>query len=108
MHTLPVIEKNAKKMANFSEDNRLISLALVGLGAILILVGPSLSGTADTLGVWCHHGVKFSATNLFHDLAQEFAWMTSQHCPYCYLGAALIGIGIATGLVPSASEGRPN
>jgi hypothetical protein len=94
MRTFQAVSNSVDKKPIFSIENQLLALALVGIGALLIAFGPYLSGTAQTLGSWCHHGAGFSAKGAI----QELVWMASQHCGYCYLGAAMIGIGIATGL----------
>ncbi len=84
----------AEKKPIASTDSRLASLALIVLGALFIALGPWLSGDVQTLGSWCRHGASFSAQGLLQDLI----WMATQHCAYCYIGAAMIGVGIATGL----------
>ena len=75
-------------------ETRIIALALISVGALLIAIGPWLSGSTQALGGWCQHATNFSARGLL----QELSWIASQHCGYCYLGAAMIGIGTATGL----------
>ncbi len=88
------VSDRAQKNQNISINNDVLAIALVGVGALLIAAGPYLSGTSQTLGSWCHHAAGFSAQSWFQDLI----WLAGQHCGYCYLGAAMIGIGIATAL----------
>ncbi|MCZ8209345.1 MAG: hypothetical protein ACK5XZ_02675 [Hyphomonadaceae bacterium] len=95
MSTIQAITNKATKMPIFSKDHRILVLALVSLGGVLIALGPWLSGTPQSLGTWCHHAASFGAQFSIQDLI----WMANQHCSYCYLGAAMIGIGIATGLL---------
>ncbi len=94
MRTNQAVSKRATKNPIISVNNPTLALALISLGLFLIKLGPWLSGTSQTVGSWCHHGAAFSA----HGLIQDLVWMASQHCGYCYLGAALVGIGMATGL----------
>ncbi|GBF57052.1 hypothetical protein PbB2_00711 [Candidatus Phycosocius bacilliformis] len=90
-----------EKMAKItikSDKTQPLSLALIGLGAIFVLAGPWLSGDAESLSqalsTWCQHGATNSPQGLWQALVQE----ASRHCAYCYLGAAMIGTGLATGL----------
>lgn len=94
MHTLQEISDPAIKKPNISTSNQLLAVSLIGVGSLLIGLGPYLSGTSHQLVGWCHHAAGLSAQGLF----QELVWMASQHCAYCYLGAAMVGLGIATGL----------
>ncbi len=94
MRTIQVTTEQATDKTNILGETRIIALALMGVGTLLIALGPWLSGSTQSLGSWCHHTASFSARGL----AQELTWLASQHCGYCYLGAAMIGIGIATGL----------
>lgn len=95
--SMPIIQATTDQAAEKStilEETRFIALALISAGALLIAFGPWLSGSTQSLGSWCQHATSFSA----HGLLQALSWMASQHCGYCYIGAAMIGIGIATGL----------
>lgn len=94
MRTFQAVSGSADKKPIFSIENQLLALALAGIGTLLIAFGPYLSGTTQILASWCHHDAGFSAKGAI----QELVWVASQHCPYCYLGAAMIGIGIATGM----------
>jgi hypothetical protein len=94
MRKLPATTEQATEKQVILVNNQPIALALISLGAVLIYLGPWLSGTSETLGSWCHHAAAFSAQGL----VQELIWVASQHCGYCYLGAAMIGIGLATGV----------
>ena len=95
--SMPIIQattdQGAEK-ATVLNETRFIALALISVGALLIAIGPWLSGSTQSLGAWCQHATSFSARGLL----QELSWIASLHCSYCYLGAAMIGIGIATGL----------
>lgn len=94
MHTFLENTDQAEKNPVATTDSRLVSLALIVLGALFIALGPWLSGDVQTLGSWCRHGASISAQGLLQDVI----WMATKHCAYCYLGAAIIGVGIATGL----------
>lgn len=94
MRTIQATTDQAAEKSTILDETRIIALALINVGAPLIAIGPRLSGSTQSLGAWCQHAASFSA----HGLLQELSWMASQHCGYCYLGAAMIGIGIATGL----------
>jgi hypothetical protein len=95
--SMPIIQattdQGAEK-ATVLNETRFIAVALISVGALLIAIGPWLSGSTQSLGSWCQNTANFSARGLL----QELSWIASQHCGYCYLGAAMIGIGIATGL----------
>lgn len=94
MRTFPKITDKAAQKLYIPGENRIIGLAIISIGAVLIALGPWLAGTPHTLGSWCYHAAAFSAQGL----AKQLVWMASQHCGYCYLGAAMIGIGSTTGL----------
>lgn len=94
MRTFLRITDQATEKSYIWDENRLIALAIISVGAALIALGPWLTGTPNTLGSWCHHPEAFSARGF----AKELVWMASQHCGYCYLGAAMIGIGSVTRL----------
>ena len=94
MRTFLSITDQASEKLNISDENRIIALAIISVGAVLIAFGPWLAGTPPTLGSWCHHAATFSARGF----AKELVWMASQHCGYCYIGAAMIGVGFATTL----------
>lgn len=94
MHTLQEIRDLPIKKPTLSISNQLLALLLIGVGSLLIGLGPYLSGTSYQLVGWCHHGQGLSAQGLF----QELVWMARQHCAYCYLGAAMVGISVAIGL----------
>lgn len=94
MPTIQATNDQAAEKSNILDGTRIIALALISVGALLIAIGPWLSGSTQSLGSWCQHAASFSARGLL----QELSWIASQHCGYCYLGAAMIGIGIATGL----------
>ncbi|MEN9855791.1 MAG: hypothetical protein RL186_557 [Pseudomonadota bacterium] len=68
----------------------LASAALLILGTLAIWFGPTLSGYGAVQGSWCH-------TNLMGPMAgvADLMWAATQHCPYCYLGAAMIGAAFA-------------
>lgn len=67
----------------------LSSVMLIALGACLIWLGPSLSGFGALNGAWC----SASDPSVIAQL-NNFVWQATQHCPYCYIGAAFIGLGI--------------
>jgi len=94
MRKIQAITVQATDKSTILDETRIIALALISVGALLIAIGPWLSGSTQSLGSWCQHATSFSA----HGMLQELTWLASQHCGYCYLGAAMIGIGIATGL----------
>lgn len=94
MRTIQATTDQAAEKSTILDETRIIALALISVGTLLIAIGPWLSGSTQSLDVWCQHAASFSARGLL----QELSWMASQHCGYCYLGAAMIGIGIATGL----------
>jgi hypothetical protein len=94
MRTIQATTDQAAEKSTILDETRIIALALISVGALLIAIGPWLSGSTQSLGAWCQHATSFSARGLL----QELSWLASQHCGYCYLGAAMIGIGIATGL----------
>jgi hypothetical protein len=94
MRTFLRITDQATEKSYIWDEDRLIVPAIISVGAALIALGPWLTGTPSTLGSWCYHPEAFSAQGF----AKELVWMASQHCGYCYLGAAMIGIGSATRL----------
>ncbi|MFN7673983.1 MAG: hypothetical protein ACK5OV_01045 [bacterium] len=94
MRTFKAITDQATEESPILHDNRIIALALISVGALLIALGPWLAGTSQTLGSWCHHAVGISAQSLL----RELIWIASEHCGYCYIGAMMIGTGIATGV----------
>jgi hypothetical protein len=94
MRTIQATTDQATEKSTILDETRIIALALISVGALLIAIGPWLSGSTQSLGTWCQHAAGFSARGLL----QELSWMASQHCGYCYLGASMVGIGIATGL----------
>lgn len=64
---------------------------LVAIGMVLIWLGPSLSGLGALRSAWCSSGETTWMTQL-----SGLAWLATQHCPYCYLGVALIVAGGAS------------
>ena len=94
MPTIQATNDQAAEKSNILDGTGIIALALISVGALLIAIGPWPSGSTQSLGSWCQHAASFSARGLL----QELSWIASQHCGFCYLGAAMIGIGIATGL----------
>jgi hypothetical protein len=97
--SLTQLTEKMAKITIKSDKTEHLSLALIGLGAIFILAGPWLSGDAESLSqalsTWCQHGATNSPQGLWQALVQE----ASRHCAYCYLGAAMIGTGLATGVM---------
>jgi hypothetical protein len=70
---------------NAIKKNHLARLALFALGAALIWLGPSLSDFGALHGAWC-----LSSGASIHTQLSQLAWHATQHCPYCYIGAAII------------------
>lgn len=68
----------------------LASAALLILGTLAISFGPSLLGFGAVQGSWCHTNVTGPMSGV-----ADLVWATTQHCPYCYLGAAMIGAAFA-------------
>jgi hypothetical protein len=80
-------QADVRLVANRSFDLS-VGVVLMVIGALSIWLGPSLSGFGAIQASWCH-----SAQESVGGYFTQLAWLTAQHCPYCYLGAALILIG---------------
>ncbi len=94
MLTFLKITDQAIEKSYFWDKNRLIALGIISVGVMLIALGPWLAGTPQTLGSWCYHAEALSARGF----AKELVSIASQHCGYCYIGAAMIIIGFNKGL----------
>jgi hypothetical protein len=71
--------------------DRSLGLMLIGTGVLLIWLGPNLSGWGAINATWCH-----AASGDFSAQFSSFIWHATQHCPYCYIGTALIALGSLT------------
>ena len=69
--------------------DHLLALLTMGLGAMLIWLGPSISGLDTLHSTWCRPAgqVGFSVGDFMN-------FLSAHHCPICYLGAAMILYGL--------------
>jgi hypothetical protein len=69
--------------------DHLLALLTMGLGAVLIWLGPSISGLDALHSTWCRPAgqVGFSLGDLMN-------FLSAHHCPVCYVGAAMILYGL--------------
>jgi hypothetical protein len=85
-HHLAAQCDNATSLIKFQEAA--IGAMMVLVGAAAIWLGPTLSGWGALHGAWCVQASAPLPSQLSH-----YAWLATQHCPYCYMGAAFIAGG---------------
>ncbi len=74
---------NAGSPVRFQEI--IIGAIMVLVGSATIWLGPIVSGWGALHGAWCGEASGPLSSQLSH-----YAWLATQHCPYCYMGAALM------------------
>jgi hypothetical protein len=72
------------------------NFTIAGFGLALVWFGPTLSGWGALHASWC-----LSAGQGVSALLTQSVWQATQHCPYCYVGVALMGIALARAATPA-------
>ena len=86
----PLLQSSTRTRALAKEfPDHLLALVTIGLGVVLIWLGPSISGLDALHRTWCR-----PAGQVGFILGDFMSFLSAHHCPICYVGAAMIAYGL--------------
>ncbi len=87
---LPLLHSSTRTRTLAKEfPDHLLALMTIGLGVVLVWLGPSISGLNALHSTWCR-----PAGQVGFSLGDFMSFLSAHHCPVCYVGAAMIAYGL--------------